>query len=263
MRNTLLLISLFIFCTGTAQKQWVLASKHLAKQDTVWLFCPENKKEKQLWPTIILLNGYGGNHKQWDSLLDLQKMADEYGFAFICPDGLIDSWYFNSRNKQGSNYESFFFEDLLPTLLKDFPVDPDNLFIDGLSMGGHGAIRFFLKKPHLFKAAGSTSGVLDLKCSGLRNTNLKKHLGTYNRSTWNSYTAIGNLRRCTTRKKPLIIDCGRQDHLISCNRSFVKEALGLGYNITYIEQEGKHNRKYWKENFYLHLAFYKKLVGEN
>ena len=260
MTKLITFLFLFFFVSSQAQKEYVLESEFLSKKDTVWAFIPENVKDENKFPTIILLHGYSGNYRQWDKLLNLQKMADEYGFIFVCPDGLYNSWYIDVPNNAGQRYESYFFNTLFPWMINELPVDQDRLFIDGLSMGGHGAIRFFLQRPHLFKAAGSTSGVLDLRCSGLRKTDLKKKLGAYNANVWKDYTAIGQIGKQNIGNTPMIIDCGLQDHLLDCNRDFVKVGRKAGYNITYIEKNGKHNGKYWKNTFYLHLAFYSKVL---
>ena len=95
--------------------------------------------------------------------MNCQKYADKYGFILICPDGLYDSWYINSPALRGSQYQDFFFFDLVPRMEKAFRVDKKNVFITGLSMGGHGALYLFSQNSSVFRAAGSLSGAVDLK----------------------------------------------------------------------------------------------------
>src|ERR1019366_1382110 len=49
------------------------------------------------WPVIYLLHGYGGSYAQWpETAPQLQQEADEWGILFVCPDGGVDSWNFDS-----------------------------------------------------------------------------------------------------------------------------------------------------------------------
>ena len=47
-------------------------------------------------------------YRQWNTIINVQKYADAYGFIIVCPDGLKDSWYINSPRKQMSKFEDFF-----------------------------------------------------------------------------------------------------------------------------------------------------------
>ncbi|RYD69856.1 MAG: esterase, partial [Sphingobacteriales bacterium] len=139
-RITLSVILSTLFFSSFAQKQVLFTSKNLPVADTVWVFTPKNITKKDKVPAVFLLHGFGGNYKQWNNIMDAQKYADEYGYILICPDGLIKSWYLNSPVKADWQYENFFFDELLPKIKKDYPVDTANIFITGLSMGGHGAL---------------------------------------------------------------------------------------------------------------------------
>lgn len=238
-----------------AQKQWVLQSRFLAKQDTVLTFIPEGEQETK-YPTVILLHGYGANYKQWNKIADLQTLANRYQMILVCPDGLRNSWYIDVPNKQQQHYEQFFFTDFIPSIFRELPAEASQLFITGYSMGGHGAIRFFLRKPNLFTAAASSSGVLDLKCSGFRKTDLKQKLGVYDSQKWSLYTAIGQISTKKQIHKPIFIDCGLQDHLLPCNREFVTAARKAKLDVSYLERNGKHNGAYWQKAIHLHLAFF-------
>jgi putative tributyrin esterase len=51
-------------------------------------------------------------------------------------------------------------KEFIPEMYKRYDLNPETTFIDGLSMGGHGAINVFIDNYDKFKAAGSLSGVL-------------------------------------------------------------------------------------------------------
>jgi S-formylglutathione hydrolase FrmB len=161
-RALLLVILCGLYFKTNAQDQIIYQSKNLQKPDTTWVFKPKDIKKDEKRPLIFLLHGYAGNYKQWNNIMNAQKYADEYGFIIVCPDGLFSSWYINSPIKKDSQFETFFFEELFNDIKKKYLVDEKNIFITGLSMGGHGALHLFIKKTELFNSAGSTSGGIKL-----------------------------------------------------------------------------------------------------
>ncbi|MDZ7742183.1 MAG: alpha/beta hydrolase-fold protein [Bacteroidota bacterium] len=164
--NRFLQICLFFifFVSGQliAQQQQVFHSKYLNRPDTVWTFTPATYSEasQQEYPLLYLLHGWGGNFRHWDLMIDCQEYADRYGFVIVCPDGLYDSWYINSPVQGENQFEDFFFKDLFPFVIDHYRVDADEVFISGLSMGGHGALYLMAKHPEKFTSAGSLSGLL-------------------------------------------------------------------------------------------------------
>ncbi len=111
-----------------AQEKWVLKSEYLAKPDTVLVFKPKNYVKEKKFPLVYLLHGYSQNYKQWSQTSDLQKLADQYGFIIITPDGFT-SFYINSPIQKKSRYEDFFFKKLVPKVHQSFTIDERNVFI--------------------------------------------------------------------------------------------------------------------------------------
>ena len=146
MNRYLLGVLIFASFFASAQDQLVYKSKNLAKPDTTWVFKPQNYTQKDKLPLLFLLHGYSGNYKQWHSIMDAQKYADDYGFIIVCPDGLFSSWYVNSPVKSNMQFESFFFDELYTDIKVKYKVDASNVFISGLSMGGHGALYLFIRR---------------------------------------------------------------------------------------------------------------------
>jgi len=264
MKATLFfLISLFSV-VAFGQKQLVFTSKNLPKADTVWVFTPKNIDKKEKVPAVVLLHGYGGNYKQWDKIMDAQKYADTYGYILICPDGLVKSWYLNSPAKTDWQYENFFFNELLPKIKTDFQIDSNNLFITGLSMGGHGALWLFLKHPELFKSAGSTSGGINLR-DAIGKFGVPELLGNPEKDSaiWLKYSVINNIDQLQGNKKEIIFDCGSSDFFYQSNNALKKKCDSLKINATYISQPGTHNGAYWKKSIKQQFDFFQKQVSEN
>ena len=254
---TFLFVAKFLF----AQEQLVYQSKNLPKPDTTWVFKPKSYKKLQKMPVIYLLHGYGGNYKQWNNIMNAQKYADEYGFIIVCPDGLFSSWYLNSPVQPNSQFETFFFEELFPDIKNKYKIDEQNVFISGLSMGGHGALSLFIKQPSLFSAAGSTSGVVRLN-DGFGKYALADLLGNPPKDDelWKRYSVLDNIDKLKGNNQAIIFDCGAADVFYEGNNLLKQKCDALKLNATYISQPGGHSRNYWTKSIAQQFAFFKAQV---
>lgn len=263
MSKSLILTTFFIilFFGAIAQKQHVLTSDYIAKNDTIWVFTPSdyNTQTVKNYPVIYLLHGWSGNYHQWNDITDCQKYADQYGFIIVCPDGLYDSWYFNSPAIKQSQYADFFFLDLFPFVTKTYRVDTKNVFITGLSMGGYGALYLFEQKPELFRSAGSISGLLDL-ANNRNDYRISDYLGLKNdksdEKTLNAFSVTGNIDKIVGTGKELIFSCGVDDPFYKVNNEFRKICDEKKIDATYISNPGTHNYPYWKHNISSHFEFF-------
>ena len=257
------LVTLFLFVSASlfAQDQLVYQSKNLPKPDTTWVFKPKNYNEVQKLPVIFLLHGYSGNYKQWNNIMDAQKYADEFGFIIVCPDGLFDSWYLNSPAKKDWQYENFFFDELYTDIKAKYKVDDKYIFISGLSMGGHGALYLFIKKPELFTSAGSTSGGVKLRDFSAK-YGLSALLGNPSKEDkiWDEYSVVPNIHKLKDTNKPFIFDCGSEDFFYTYNNELKQKADELKLKATYISQPGAHNKTYWTQSIKQQFAFFKNQI---
>ncbi len=249
--------------TSRGQKTLVVDGGGYGLADTVLYYVPSQYSQDSLArPAVILLHGYGGSHRQWPGISPLQDLADDYGMVILCPDGFKDSWYIDSR--QG-NYATFFAADVMREISALPEVDSLQMFITGLSMGGHGALHLMIKCPGRFLAAGSMSGVLDLRQSSLAKTSLARLLGPQGAGNpnWAKFSAVDNVEAVANANTPLIISCGAQDYLIECNRTFARKCSALGINVVYTESPGRHERPYWRITLPEHLRFFRKYINKS
>ncbi|WP_316770183.1 alpha/beta hydrolase family protein [Pedobacter frigiditerrae] len=257
-RLIILIIAFFWQLSAYSQEQLVYQSKNLPKADTTWVFKPKNYKKLDKLPVMFLLHGYSGNYKQWNNIMNAQKYADEYGFIIICPDGLFSSWYLNSPVKADWQYETFFFNELYPDIKTKYKVDDKNVFISGLSMGGHGALYLFIKRPDLFSGAGSTSGGVKLS-DGFGKFGLGDLLGNPQADSelWKKFSVIENINQLKGNEKPIIFDCGSSDMFYVANNQLKQKCDELKLNATYISQPGGHNKTYWTKSIKQQFEFFK------
>ena len=91
-------------------------TNYLATPEDVTIITPDHK-QGQSFPTVYLLNGYGGNHKAWCSIQPrLGELADTYGMVIVMPDGR-NTWYWDSPVDPDFQMESFFIKSPIKTRL--------------------------------------------------------------------------------------------------------------------------------------------------
>ncbi|WP_207422850.1 alpha/beta hydrolase [Desertivirga brevis] len=255
----------FIFCLLLApivqgSDIITLKSKYLLATDTVLLFKPEGYNQKDKYPVVFFLHGHSGNYRSYSTFSDLQEYADKYSCIIVCPDGLEKSWYIDTPGKQGKKFERFFMEELLPELGNRYQIDSSKFFISGFSMGGFGAMYLFIKYNSVFKSAGSTSGVLNLRFSGFKTTTLAELLGPYSdtNTAFDSYSPVNMLEQLKGTEKQIIFDCGTEDYLYPANQQFRAQCDKYKIKAKYTVQPGLHNTDYWKITIKDHMDFFSK-----
>ena len=142
------------------------------------LLRPADPKPGEKYPLVLFLHGAGergaDNRKQliwfWNahnpSVLTRPEVAAAKAFAVMpqCPDG--KQWV-NVPWEKGSYQSPEVSEslqlalELVEALLKELPIDPDRVYVTGLSMGGYGAFDAIQRRPDLFAAAAPVCGAGD------------------------------------------------------------------------------------------------------
>ena len=253
------LASLSIF----AQDQLYFNPFYIPYTDTTLVYTPKDYSmtSGRKYPVMFLLHGCGATYRQWNTIINVQKYADAYGFIIVCPDGLKDSWYINSPRKQMSKFEDFFFKDLFPTIKTTYRVEEDQVFITGICAGGHGALYLFSRRPDIFRAAGSSGGVLDLSVESA-NASLQNILGSAEGDVLGKYSVINNVGKLAASQKEIIFDCGTEDVNYEANNDFRRRCDELKVKATYISQPGKSDRAYWQRAIKVQFDFFKRIVRE-
>jgi predicted peptidase len=98
------------------------------------------------WPTLIFLHGAGQRGVDPAELATYEGvcLANKFKpdtfivFAPVCP---VDTWWPPAA-----------LEDLVRTILAEYPVDEDRLYLTGMSMGGYGCWAMAAEYPELFAA---------------------------------------------------------------------------------------------------------------
>ncbi len=161
-KNLVLMAGLFALmaCSTTPPQAAGLSSHSLLSggiERTYHLYRPTSAAGKA--PAVFVLHGSRGSGKQMQALLGnrFEKLADQYGFVLIYPDGVENHW---NDCRGSADYaantrdidDPLFFEDLITELARTQGIDRSQTFVTGLSNGGQLVYRLALEKPNLFKA---------------------------------------------------------------------------------------------------------------
>lgn len=254
---------------------------------------------RERYPVAYYLHGMWGSEGDWSTQGNIHVIADSLiagGMSEIIiamPDG--DNSYYTTWATPG-NYDACRREPPIPEPAGSYCVpaprydeyiardvvgyvdstyrtraSPEHRAVAGLSMGGYGAVTLALRRPDVWSAAASHSGVMTLILGG-RDANgvltgdadaaaLEERWGSgmwhliepvFGRDTADWWarepTRIAERRATTGAEVPaLFIDVGTDDRLvIPGNRIFRDELRRLGIPMQYSEWPGAHTWSYWR-----------------
>ena len=117
-------------------------------------YTPQNVKEGEKLPLLIFLHGAGERGDDLDLVarhgyFKHARAGKEYPFSMVGPQCPADkSWgcYIESLN------------EFLDYILRTLPVDPDRVYLTGLSMGGTGTWMWSIANPERFAAVAPVCG---------------------------------------------------------------------------------------------------------
>jgi S-formylglutathione hydrolase FrmB len=118
------------------------------------------------YPVLYYLHGRGDNEQTlinsgaWSLIEDLRKQKKIGNFVIVTPRG-GGTFYVNSADGK-ERYSDFFIEEFMPFVERKYRVESSRAYrgIDGMSMGGYGALRFAFAHPELFASVGAHSAAL-------------------------------------------------------------------------------------------------------
>ena len=115
----------------------------------------EFPSSKDKWPLVMFLHGVGerGSDLERVKIHGLAKLAENKDFPFmvVSPQCPGDVWWNNPVQVEALNA-------LLDELMKTYPVDPDRVYLTGLSMGGFGTWALAAAHPEKFAAIAPICG---------------------------------------------------------------------------------------------------------
>lgn len=239
-----------------------------------------DEEPEKRYPVLYLLHGYTSNYILWGQMR-VPEYASLYELIVVMPD-VGNSWYINwaeSEDGQKNAWEDFIIEDLIGHVDATYRTIAarEGRAINGLSMGGYGAIMLGLKHPDLFCSIGSHSGALEYARSargrlesgeppwGSRRTPSERENKAIGIPGFNSQadrhpkgTAFATVADCD-RYDPftlileipaeelphIYIDCGTEDRLLGASQDFMNLLMENKIPFTYAQSQGGHAPVYW------------------
>lgn len=218
------------------------------------------------YPVVYLLHGCGGNYASWITIKpELPQLASQYNLIIVCPDGMVNSWYWNSPLNKDMQFEDYISDEVIRYTDSHYRTIADRSAraISGLSMGGHGAMWNAIRHRNVFGAAGSISGGLDIRPFPT-NWKMQNQLGEFasNKKRWDEHTVINLIPSLKDGDLAIIIDCGVDDFFLEVNRRAHQSLLDHNIKHDYIERPGAHNNAYWNNSIDYQLLFFHKFFAQ-
>ena len=214
-------------------------------------------------PIVVMPDGDDSWYTTWNGLANLRACEaaaprDEPASTYCVP------W---------ARYDDYIARDLVARVDSSYRTlaDRRHRAIAGLSMGGYGAITLALNYPDAFVAAASHSGVLaplymgphpftgtarwartESEIRDAQDGRWPKIFPAFGRDTagwWARDPGRLAARLIEERRGPMpaiMLDVGRDDHLVDQSRAFRATLQRLGVPHEYRERAGKHDWDYWR-----------------
>ena len=117
-------------------------------------------------PLIVLLHGYSANGAGQDLYMGFSPLANEFGFLFINPNGLLDplnNRFWNATDACCNFFanptdDSAYIRGLIDTVRASYNIDERRIFITGHSNGGFMSYRMACDHAELVAAIASFAG---------------------------------------------------------------------------------------------------------
>jgi polyhydroxybutyrate depolymerase len=113
-------------------------------QRTYTLYTPSSYDGTRALPLVIALHGGKGNSERMSDLTHLSQLGEQEGFFVVYPNGYENRWAdgrgTTPADKAGIN-DVGFISTLIDRLLGEYKIIPQQVYVTGISNGGHMAYR--------------------------------------------------------------------------------------------------------------------------
>lgn len=225
------------------------------------IYFPKGYKKGDKIRTLIALHDYDGNLRDWETNSSIERQADKYNMAIVCPNmrrTLYESKYYPETINKWASIPGgqFVGEVLLKFLQKNFNLakGKKRTGILGFSTGGRGALLTAAHYNGKFSAAAGLSGIYD-QSSMPKERHLISVYGEY-KNFKDRWEKEDNVLQMASKFKNIsvFIGHGGKDHRVPSGQSFVlslklktlKKKYG-GYDFVYhIKKKYHHDWKVWR-----------------
>jgi S-formylglutathione hydrolase FrmB len=248
----------------------------------VTLPCGYNDSEVP-YPVLYLCHGLTSNYREFE-FIGVPEYLNRFDMIIVTVD-VGNSWYVNwakSENGQLNNYSDHITQDIIGYVDSNYRTikDRKGRAINGISMGGFGAMSIGLSHPELFCSVASASGALKY-AKGAREQIEKGEEAfviweqvlqdTITRYRDINLDEFSTFKDRTPKGKPFLtvedvdkvdpfklvlqiqkeqlphiyLDCGLEDWLTDATKEFMQVLLDNDIPFTYSQSAGTHEEDYW------------------
>jgi polyhydroxybutyrate depolymerase len=125
------------------------------------LYVPASHKPTQPAPLVLSLHGFAGNAMNQRKTTGWDRIADREGFVVAYPEGtsLPQRWNAADLFSAESVDDVQFFRDMIADVAQAAPVDPDRVYVNGISNGGAMTHRIACELVDIVAAIGTVAAV--------------------------------------------------------------------------------------------------------
>jgi S-formylglutathione hydrolase FrmB len=227
-------------------------SKAVGRELGVNVVVPAEVRPRGRRPLLVFLHGRGGsddtftgNEAVFAGLAKLGHKAPVVAF----PDG-GDHSYWHDRDE--GDWGRYVMREVIPKLEQRFGIDPRELAIGGISMGGFGAYDLALKHPGRFCAVGGHSPALWFEGA-------ETAPGAFDDAAdFSRNDVVGMVRGNSGAFTGMRVwnDYGDEDPFRVYDEGFVNYLRGDGVDLSAHTSPGGHVTSYWNAHWAAYLRFY-------
>lgn len=224
----------------------------LLQPATAIVILPENKIDGQValephnhrYSTLWLLHGLADDNEAFIQNTAICQYANQHNLAVVLPN-MARSFYTDMVH--GPQYWTYLTQELMPRLQFDYPLATTMAtnYVAGTSMGGYGALKWFLTAPHQFQGLGLLSPVVDTTAFNTENPQIMPDYSL----VFNSENSVDfkqlltQLTFKTTQK--IYHSIGQQDFLRDQNEVLRPTFQASACQYRYVTYQGGHDWQAW------------------
>jgi poly(hydroxyalkanoate) depolymerase family esterase len=126
---------------------------------------PDDQRARQKTALVVVLHGCTQNAAGYDTGAGWSTLAERYGFALLMPEQKTSNngngcfnW-FNPEDITRDGGEAFSIRQMIAQMARDHSIDPDRIFVTGLSAGGAMTSVMLATSPEVFAGGAIIAGL--------------------------------------------------------------------------------------------------------
>lgn len=206
---------------------------------------------------VVFLHGRGEDERSYlvepmfDALSNLRTRAPVVAFPY---GGESSYWH----DRGSGDWGSYVLDELIPQLVSRYDVDPNQVAIGGISMGGFGAYDVARLDPDRFCAVGGHSPAI-WTSPGETADGAFDDGDDFSR---NDLIAIADSAAKPYTGLKLWLDAGTEDPFLDGDAAFEDALRAAGAHLVVKSSSGGHDSDYWNDNWDEYMGWYAHVLGD-